>query len=82
MKDSAALLHICLYRENNLYGQLLGDVGKSFKKKDIFIELHMKIQTVVSQNTQSIAVIFVLLRNFAAMFLTSKKTWEESGIVE
>lgn len=82
MKDSAALLHIRLYRENNLYGKLLGDVGKSFKKKDIFIELHMKIQTVVSQNTQSIAVIFVLLRNFAAMFLTSKKTWEESGIVE
>lgn len=37
---------------------------------------------LVTQNTQSIAVIFVLLRNFAAMFLTSKKTWEKFGVVE
>lgn len=36
MKDSAALLHISLHRENNLYGRLVGDVGKNFKKKSIF----------------------------------------------
>lgn len=38
MKDSAALLHIRLYRENNVYGKILGDIGKSFfLKKEIFI---------------------------------------------
>lgn len=32
-KDSAALLHIRLYRKNNVYWKLLGDVGKGLKKK-------------------------------------------------
>lgn len=46
MKDSAALLHISLHRENNLYGRLLGDMGKSLKEKN-FLKLYMKVQTVV-----------------------------------
>lgn len=37
IKDSAALLHISLHRENNLYGRLLGGVGKSKIKKKIFL---------------------------------------------
>lgn len=46
MKDSAALLHISLHRENNLYGRLLGDIGKGLKEKN-FLKLYMKAQTVV-----------------------------------
>lgn len=88
MKDSAALLHISLHRESNLYGRLLGDVGKSLKKKNFFKIIYESTDSsrswvfLVTQNTQPIGVTFGLLRSFAAIFLTSRKIGEKCGIVK
>lgn len=75
MKDSAALLHISLHRENTLHiWKIAGGCGYEFKKEYFYLIIYESTDIrrlwvfLVTQNTQPIAVVFGLLRSFAAIF--------------